>query len=246
IHLVKPDTVFQLFTTGDSIRMIYPERREKFMGLMNSFEVAFGNGLAKLDYDPRDDELYLVYKDSTLKQYKRIFLYSKENKSYLENRYAWIGRYFGPRTLKLIVNQQKDYYLLTMRSTLFTFHDTLYVINLADNQLHAFGRDLNEIRVVPITFYFKQTNDITDSYIPFRIITDRVRHKVYVVFHINSHYTITPLNTETGQIGPELLLPRYSAMDKLSIYDNTIYYIYPEKVFPYYQRLFSMILKSGR
>jgi hypothetical protein len=241
IHLVRPDTVYQLHAGGDSIRLLYPECTEKFMGLMNAYEVAFAGGLARLDYDSEDDELYLVYKDSTLDRPKRIFLFSRQ-KGYLERRYAWIGRYFGSRTLRLMIHQQKENYFLKMRSSLFTFRDTLYVVNLSDNQLHLLDRELNEIRLVPITFFFKETDDITDAYIPFRLITDRVRNKVYVVFNINSHYTITPLNTETGETGPELVLPRYSAMDKLSIHDNTLYYIYPEKTYPYYQRLFSMVL----
>jgi hypothetical protein len=207
IHLVRPDTVYQLFTDGDSIRFVYPERTGKFMNLMNAWEVAFGDGLARLDYDARDDELYLVYKDTTLKEPRRLFLFSKEDKSYLEKKYAWMGRYFGPRTLNLIISQQKDYYLAKMRSSMFTFRDTLFVMNLNDNQLHVLGRDLTEMRVVPVTFFFRQTDDITNEYMPFRIITDRVKRRVYIVFHLNSHYTITPFNTLTGLTGPPLVLP---------------------------------------
>lgn len=245
IHMVRTDTVYQLFTDGETIGLMFPERTAKFMGIMSSWEVAFAQGLARLGFDSRNEELFLIFKDSTMDKPRRLFLYAREDEGYLEKRYAWIGRYFGPRTLQLVVNQQRENYFLRMRSSLFTFQDTLYVINLNDNQLHVMGRDLNEIRVVPVTFLFKDTDDITDAYVPFRIITDRVQHRAYVVFHINSHYTITPLNTVTGLTGPPLTLPRYSAMDKISIHDNTLYYIYPEKVYPYYQRLFKMELSEG-
>ena len=151
-----------------------------------------------------------------------------------------MGRYFGPRTLRLIVSQQKSDYLREMRSTVYALQDTLYVINLKDNQLHVFGKNLNEIRIVPLTFYFRETDDITNAYVPFRTITDPVKNQIYIIFNINSHFTIKPLDTQTGQLGPEIFLPRYSAMDRISIHDNALYYIYPEKVFPYYQRLFRM------
>ena len=212
------------------------------MSVMGAFEVAFGDGLARLEYNSIQDELYLMFKDPDAKKPRVLNLKGLQEKGYLEKRYALIGRYLGARTLNMMINQQKEQYLQKMSSSLFVFSDTLYAINLKDNQLHAFDTGLNEIRVIPFTFHFKQTDDITDAYIPFRIITDRVKFKVYVVFNINSHYTITPLNISTGLTGPELLLPRYSAMDKISIHNNTLYYIYPEKIFPYYQRLFSLVL----
>lgn len=242
IHLIRPDTVFQLFAAEDSILLVYPERKENFMSLMTSFEVAFQEGLARLAFDQEQEQLSLIYKDSTLKAPRRIYLDRSADTSYLEKRYAWMGRYFGPRTLDLIINQQKRYYHQKMRSFLFTLADSLYIINLTDDQLHVLDESLKEIRVIPLKFYFKDTGDITDAYVFFRMITDPVKHKAYVIFNINSHYTITPFDTHTGQIGPELLLPRYSAMDKISINDNALYYIYPEKTYPYYQRLFRMSL----
>jgi len=244
IHLVRQDSVYQLFNTGDSIRLLFPESRSNFIKLMSSYEVAFGNGLARLMHDPIKEELSLIYIDSTLIRPKRIYLYNHfDENGYLGKRYAWLGRYFGPRTLNLMINQQRRNYLLTMRSSLFTFGDTLYVINLQDNQLHTFSTDLHENRVVPLTFYFKDSDYLSEAYMPFRIITDPLKHQAYVVFNINSHTSIFPLNGQTGQIGTEIALPRSNAMDKLSIYNNTLYYIYPEKLFPYYQRLYSMVLK---
>ncbi|MFA6126551.1 MAG: carboxypeptidase-like regulatory domain-containing protein [Bacteroidales bacterium] len=245
VHLVRPDTVYQLFPTGDSIRMLYPESKEKFMRLMNSFEAAFGDGLVKLHYNANTDHLSMQYVDSTLKVPRGIYFDTRvEGNNYLEKRYAWIGRLWGPRTLNLMVSQQKVIYLLRMRSSLFAFHDTLYVVNLKDNQLHAFGKDLHEIRVVPISFYFKRADSMRDEYMPFRIILDQVRHQPYIVININNYIRIAPLNTQTGQMGPDLPLPRHYAMDKISIHDHTLYYIYPEKTFPYYQRLFRMELRS--
>jgi len=240
IHLVRPDSVFQLFADGDSIQLLYPESKGKFMELMSAYEVAFNNGLVRLSYNPYIDVLSLHYVDSTMKVPQKVFLNSREGKGYLEKRYAWMGRYFGPRTLRLIVSQQKSDYLREMRSTVYALQDTLYVINLKDNQLHVFGKNLNEIRIVPLTFYFRETDDITNAYVPFRTITDPVKNQIYIIFNINSHFTIKPLDTQTGQLGPEIFLPRYSAMDRISIHDNALYYIYPEKVFPYYQRLFRM------
>jgi len=245
IHMIRKDTVFQLFTRNDSIWLLYPEKKDMFLGIMSAFETSFKDGLARLEYEPNSDQLSLVYIDSTLKAPDVVNLNRShpEEKNYLERRYAWIGRYFGSRTLQLVISQQQKYYFQTMRSSLFVLRDTLYALNLKDNQLHAFDKELTEFRLVPISFHLKETADITDVYVPYQIILDRQLHRAYVVYHLNSTWSIVPLDQTTGKTGPNLEIPHINAMHQLTIHGNALYFLYPEKTWPYYQRLYRLVLQ---
>ncbi|MFO7616736.1 MAG: carboxypeptidase-like regulatory domain-containing protein [Bacteroidales bacterium] len=245
IHLIRKDTVFQLFTRNDSIWLLYPEKKDFFLGIMSAFETSFNDGLARLEYKPNSDQLSLVYIDSTLMAPAVVNLNRScpEEKNYMEKRYAWIGRYFGSRTLQLVISQQLGYYFQTMRSSLFALRDTLYALNLKDNQLHAFDNELSEFRVVPISFHLRETADITNVYIPFQIILDRQLFRAYVVYHLNSNWSIVPLDQTTGLTGPEIQMPAINAMHQLTIHGNALYFLYPEKTWPYYQRLYRLALQ---
>jgi hypothetical protein len=242
IHLDRGDSIFQLYGKEDSLMLLYPEKKSDFMGVMKAFEVSFDIGLARLNYDHHVDELSLVYIDSTLKAPKRFFLDRDQDRveNYLESKYAWIGRYFGTRTLDLVIRQQRGYYYEVMRSFCFTLHDTLYAVNLKDNQLHAFGPGLEEKYVIPISFHLRATDDIGNVFMAFDIITDPVLHKPYVLFHLNNKWSLYPFDVNTGKIGTEIDLPNKFGIRNITIYGNTIYFIYPEKLYPYYERLYRM------
>jgi len=240
VHLVTSDSVYQLFAAESKIHLLFGIDKLQFMGLMNAFETDFGPGLAKLEYQPTEDKLTLVYIDSTLNKPKLIDIAADplQDSSFFENKYGWIGRYFGSRTLQLIINQQKGQYFQSMRSSLFRLADTLFIVNLKDNFLHAFDLSFNEIRRVPISFHLKETKDITNVYLAFSTLIDRVMNRPYIVFHLNNNWRIVPLDPVTGQTLPDLPIPHFNAMHQMIINGNVLYFLYPEKVYPYYERLY--------
>ena len=246
IHLMLPDSVYQLLPANDSIRFLYTEATGTFLSVMGGYQTSFNRGLVALNYRNEEDVLYLIYIDSTLNAPLEIPLTKVESKwsGYLEKKYGWIARYFGERTLQLVINQQKGYYFQRMASSLFTLKDSLFVVNLHENQLHGFGPGLTDLRTVPIYFFMKETEVITDVYQPFKILTDRALGIAYVQYHINNNWRMVPLDQTTGDIGPDLPLPDFNGMDQISIHNGAVYFLYPEKNFPYYTRLFRMAIEN--
>lgn len=66
----------------------------------------------------------------------------------------------------------------------------------------------------------------------------KLKDSVYIIDLNNNKWRFLPLDPVTGEIGSQIDLPRYTAMSNIRIHGGAIYFIYPEKIYPYYQRVY--------
>jgi uncharacterized secreted protein with C-terminal beta-propeller domain len=61
---------------------------------------------------------------------------------------------------------------------------------------------------------------------------------LYILERQNAGWAINRLNFHTGKIEKRIPLPNYPGMTKITIFKNAIYFLYDQKNFPYYVRLY--------
>jgi len=167
-----------------------------------------------------------------------------DDHSWLPDGLKQMGRYMGTRTVQQILNQQRDYYKVFCKDTIFKIKDSLYILDLNNDKLHSIGPDKKLIRSVPISFTHHPKPTITNLFFNFYgIITDPLNHRVYVQYHTNNKWSFIPLNPLTGETGQEIPIPIYNAMANIRVHGGAIYFTYPEKIFPYFQRIYRQVIE---
>lgn len=247
IHLQTVDSVFQLFGSKDSIFLLYGEDKETFSDVMGRYHATLGPGLVYHNSNPRNHVSNVFYIDPKLTKPSSILAIKDlpDDHSWLPPGMRQIGRVFGPRTLQLMLDQQRSYFREVQKESIFKLKDSLFVIDLKNDLLHVVGPDRKKIREVSISFFHHPNPSMTNLYIPFdEIIVDQLNYKAYISYDINNNWRFIPLNTQTGQTGTEINTPRFNAMNNIRIHGGAIYFTYPEKLYPYYQRVYRMIINN--
>ena len=245
VHLQTEDSIFQLYGQNDSIYLFHGEEVEAYDKLMEGYQAALGPGLVFLVADTARFESYLYYLDSSLNQPKIIQTFEEKvnDHSWLPDALKQMERIMGPRTVQQILDQQRVYFKANQPESLFKLKDSLYIVDLNNDKLHTVGPDLKLKRSVPITFFHKPNPRVDDLFVNYDyLMTDPVSSRVYVTYHNNNIWKFVPLDPLTGKTGPELQVPSYPAMNNIRFYGGAIYYIYPEKAYPFFNRIFRMVV----
>lgn len=246
VHLETKDSIFQIFGSNDEIKLLYGEGRDKMYSMLGIYQATLGTGLVYFSSDYNLGKNYVYYIDPTLKEEEAILIIDD-----LPDDYSWLppglqqlGRIMGPRTVQQILDQQRGYYKNIRRGDFFKLKDSLYIFDLNNDKLHTIGPDKQLLRSVPITFHHNPNPTITNLYLNYDdFITDPLNHEVYVQYHSNNRWRFIPLDPISGETGIEIPVPKYNAMDNIRIHGGAIYFTYPEKIFPYYMRIYRQVIE---
>jgi len=246
VHLETKDSVFQLFGDKNEIQLLYGDKREELYKVLGSYQATLGEGLVYFNSYSNLREIHVYYIDNSLINHEPILILEDvlDDHSWLPDGLKQMGRILGPRTVQQIVNQQRDYFKVFCHDTIFKLRDSLYVLDLNNDKLHTIGPDKKLIRSVPLTFYRHPNPTISNLFFNFdEIITDPLDHRVYIQYRTNNKWRFVPLDPITGETGQEIPIPRYNAMANIRIHGGAIYFTYPEKLFPYFQRIYRQVIE---
>lgn len=248
IHLVTIDSVFQLFGNNDEIRLLYGDSQGLFYDQMNRYQATLGRGLVNHVYYPNLGENHVYYLDSSLQKPINILPPRPESHdlSWLPDGLKQMGAYLGSRTVSQILQQQLAYLHEYPLKTLFKVKDSLCVADLAHSQLYTIGPDRQLIRCVPLSIHHVDRPTLTNLYKPYHDIkTDALTGDVWVVYHLNNSWQFAALDPVSGHTSQNLDVPLFNAMSNIRFHGGAIYFIYPEKVYPYYQRIYRQVIHKN-
>jgi DNA-binding beta-propeller fold protein YncE len=126
---------------------------------------------------------------------------------------------------------------LTIRAPMFSLNDSLFVVNVIKDSLLVYDPKGCFSGSRPFDFHKTIVLGVPE-YINFDFLTDPVGSAVYVVDHRNFNYRIARLDPATGRTGQPVPLPDLPGMSRITTYAGAIYFLYQEKKFPYYTRLY--------
>jgi hypothetical protein len=251
VHIVFKDTVYQLFNPdGGSIRLLYPVARDRFFRIMDDIRLSYAQKLvySREPLGSHNVTLYYIQQDDPV-QYQLAVMSDSVAADML-----WVeaktDRLMAQYGIPELISIWTTIYRYTKRGTrfdrvirqpvpyeLFKSANTLYLVNYFKDSLLAYSEDGRLESALPIDFH-KETSTTGWAYKDLTCLTDPVTQKVYLVERKISKWVVRPLNPVQGTCGQEIPLPDYPGMDGITAYGNALYFIYPEKQYPYYNRLY--------
>lgn len=233
-----------LYKSPDN-NLYYSSGGLSFQIFMDSVGFYFSEPIEKSLVDFAQEHLVDVYGDSIwLKSYyyrnqgMSYFVYDQmtdttvEQLVYLDNaaidRMKWGGYFdgseFDQRFEELIVYKP-------IQVPLFICNDSLYIFNFVDKLL--------EVRTVGGTLEreVKLTFCQTKGWEP-EVYFDPISSKFYTRFYTKNQNRFQEININNGTLGESVSVPGYPFMEKITIYDNTIYFLYKEYAGDEYKRLY--------
>jgi hypothetical protein len=251
VHLVLRDSVFQLFHgEKGQIMLLYPVSKELFYRIMQPVELAFNQKLIYTQGTPgsKGTIIYYISQGDPQKYLLAILTDSVNQVSEAATRKidAMMARWGIPE----LANMWTTIYQYNKKGTkfdrivrqpvpyeIFTSADNLYIINYFKDSLLQYNTDGQFARAFPIDFH-KESYATGVKYKSLTCLTDPVTQKVYLLDRQLARWIIKPLEIPAGIAGAAINLPEFPGIDQIRVYDNAIYFLYPDKQHPYYNRLY--------
>jgi hypothetical protein len=253
VHLVMPDSVYQVYSDGKTIFFPYASMRSEFFKTMDPIKgtiagkpvfqdyVRWKQGLHTYYYSPGEQKSFLlnIVRDS-VEEVRQIMDYV-----YGENRWIKLGTmskdpewrmkcvilYAERRRTRDTVSYQQ------VRVPLFTCFDSLFIINLYKDSLLTYSPDGKFTRVIPITFH-QQARMVDVLFLDLTYLIDRVSQRMYILQRKTALLKLSEFYPSEGRVGKQIPLPDFPGMSGITVYDRAVYFLYPEKKYPNYVRLY--------
>lgn len=249
VHLVLRDSVFQLFSKNDSILFLYGTSKIRFNQAMDGILGSFNNKLVFKNSSKYNMELYYLTmedpdrhhlaflsdtlgKMSTTQDRRRDAAIARWGlNEYLANMWTTIGR-FSKRGTKFA-----DVISPPIPMELFSSNDSLYILNFFKDSLLCYAPDGSFSRSILID-YHKEIRLGGIDYKELQYITDPVANKVYLAERRIAKWILHPFDISSGSLQQEIPLPDFAGMTGIKAYNDAIYFLYHDKIYPYYTRLY--------
>jgi hypothetical protein len=244
LHLLTADSAYQVFFDGSDFQLLYPTGKERFMKAFPEFLELYHNKVILRQYDFEDQAmLYYFYNlaDSTIDRFwvgATPEVYHKIERVRAAIRITPDGK--GTSRFNLF-NADERFVKMAYYSPIFCpleiIRDTIYIFNFPQGIIETFGPRGNPVDTpTAITF---QTIDGWQK----RLYNDVVTGKVYTEFLRNGITELREINVKNGSLSPtKIIIPNFENISKLMVNDGFLYFLYEERLYPNYMRLFRMQL----
>jgi hypothetical protein len=176
----------------------------------------------------KDDLMMELYKS----EYKwvdvrtKLWAKAKEHETGIEAE-IWVGANYFTQSI----------YYKELYAPLFSKNDTIYVFDYYRDKLFSFDRVGNPLDSVAIYHHYQPKSTGWKK----QLIQDKGTGEIYAVYDRSGYSYIGLIDPKTGEIKEQVRL-EFRYVDKISIHDNFVYYIYrpfetAQKKFLYKERL---------
>ena len=248
VHLETRDSVFQLYALNNqTICCLHGEEQEVFHQVVDQFVEGFAGKLVYAIQNQYAEKVIIGYIDSSkaagnyLTQVFDSLEFCRKEYERKTGNSMWQelmkSRYWKKNT------KLAQIYEAFVKAPLFSLNDTLYIVNTYKDSLLSFTPEGTFARAIPIQFH-KDTVFWSIDYKEIQFLTDNSTHSCYILERWDAGWAIQKLNINTGQVERRIALPNYPGMTRIAVFKNAIYFLYNEKNYPYYVRLFRYQLDS--
>jgi len=253
VHIVFPDIVFQLYHPDrDRIEFNYPTGKDRFIRLLGDIELSFNKKLIYTQENRASQTRRIYYiQENDPVQYSLAFITDtlEKNRQKTTNKMDY---YFSPKVFNIpeLENMWTSANRYTKRGSrfddvintpvpyeVFESNNELFIINYLKDSLLRYDEAGFYMGAIPIDFHKKNSAAGTD-YKDLECITDPISQKVYLLEHKMAQWILSPLDTRTGLTGSPVDMPEFPGMSGIYVYNEAVFFLYPEKQYPYYNRLF--------
>lgn len=244
LHILTSDTAYQIYFDGDSIQLLYPVKKDRFMKTFPEFLKIYHNKIILRQY-AYDDQVLLYYFYNPGDSLVQRFWSQATDEMHRKMKGSMNSIPLTPdgksTTQFNLFNSDERFIKMAYYAPIFCpleiIKDTLYIFNFNNGVIEVLGR--NGLPVAKSSLMTFHTEEGWQK----RLYIDPVTNKAYTEYKRMSKTILREINIHTGYLKPEKIrIPRFSYIKKIMIYDGYLYFLYPERSYPKYQRLFRMRL----
>lgn len=244
LHLLTADTAWQVYFDGKDLQLLYPSDKKKFMESFPEFLELYQGKIILRQY-AFDDQALLYYfynvKDTTVQRFwaeATPEIYRRTDGLMSAIQITRNGK--GTSRFDLF-NADERFVKMAFYAPIFCplqiIRDTIYIFNFTNDMIETYGVRGFPLET-PTSIAFHKTDDWQK-----RLFNDRVTGKIYTQFIRNGISELREINLKTGQLyEPVIRIPDYPFISKLMVNDGYLYFLYQEKQYPHFMRLYRMVI----
>jgi len=244
LHLLTADTAYQLYFDGQDIRLLYPCDKKKFMDAFPEFLEIYQNKVILRQY-AFDDQALMYYFYNSLDGSIQRFWVEATNEvrlkvDALRDRIGITKNGKGSSNFDLF-NSDERFIKMAFYSPIFCpleiIRDTIYIFNFTGGLIETYGSRGFPLET-PTAFSFHRTDTWQK-----RLYNDRVTGKIYTQFMKNGLSELREINLKTGELYErKITIPDFPFISKLMVNGGYLYFLYQEKQYPNFMRLYRMVM----
>ncbi len=244
LHLLTADTAYQIFYDGKDIQLLYPSNKEKFMNAFPEFLEIYHNKILLRQYAFEDQALMYYFYNPADSSAQRFWVeatsevYNKVDG--LRNRIPITPDGKGTSRFDLF-NSDERFIKMAYYSPIFCpleiINDTIYIFNFTRGVIETFG-SRGYPTDTPTAMSFQREDGWQK-----KLYNDQTTGKIYTEFKRNGISELREINIKTGQLKPRVIrIPDFAFISKLMVQDGFLYFLYEERLFPHFMRLYRMAI----
>ncbi len=140
-----------------------------------------------------------------------------------------------------MVERDKNKHLVMNRSInapIIPTKNHINILNLYKDSLLVYDTAGGFVNAIPITFHKDLEIIHGIHYKNIDFFYDGSTDQVFFLERKERGWVLFYLDINTGKIQEEVPLPDFPGMTKIGVNNNAVYFLYPEKKYPYYTRLY--------
>ena len=226
VHFLTSERAWQIYIVNNKIYFLYPSTYPEFMGLLVPMKHELNGNL--------------FYQVSTVKL-NETCCYRKGDTL--------------PTSVKLVHDEFGDVryrFPRCVSAPILKRNEEIIIFDFFASHMEFFNEKGISEKTVPISFHQKlvidwlgrKTLDLDQLRFSQQILMDDITGKAYGIWKdkANKRVSLQEINLDTGEVVRTIEINDHPNIDKVRLYDNAIYFLYNEKVYPYYQCLFRMVI----
>ena len=227
VYFISKTTSFEINTDSNRITLCNPVNNEDFEEINNSIVGHEGHHYYLRQYQ-FNDQILNYYKYDECNDELCCFRTITDMETIQRNRW---GAYFDGkeediRFQQLIMNR-------ALYAPLVKLQDTILLFNFLQSKLEKYSLATDTISEVNIDFH--KCKGFSED-----LFVDQLQSKVYLLFRKNGLSQIKEINTVNGAVMQTIEIPDFVFIEKIKIYDGTIYFLYKSKDLSEYKKLYAM------
>lgn len=244
LHLLASDSAYQLFFDDNNIQLIHPIAKKKFLQVFPEFlqvyqdkvilrQFAFEDqALLYYFYQPADSTINRIWAQSTAEVFRKVD--------------GWMNRIrispSGKSTTSFdLFNADERFIKMAYYAPIFCpleiVNDTIYVFNFNNGLIETVGPEGYPVKAPTLMNFY------TFPGWQKKIYNDVAKNKVYTQYMNKGISTLREIDIHKGDLmDHEIRIPDLPYINKILIHDGFLYFLYQEKKYPRFQRLYRMQL----
>lgn len=119
--------------------------------------------------------------------------------------------------------------------------DSIFIFDFFDDYIDVYNTSGEHINEIPIDFHLREIKqwilkpyfDIDQHNFKQKILYDKATGRAFALFRYkkNGRYSLKEIDLSTGMVKKIIEIPDYTWVEKIN--NNVVYFLYPEKIFPY-------------